>query len=147
MHICMYKYIYAYMYIYICIYICICIYIYIYIYTYTYSYARVQEPYMGFVCIFQKIPHSVLRSPNFMFQTQDFQSFKSQKKSFCAGLSEIVSPSQNCHFAPAFIFFKRYFSNKFTKNVLDLIRGRFKDESITIDIVPQLKKFLDFSRV
>jgi len=32
------------------------------------------------------------------------------------------------------------------KNALDIIRVLFKDESITIDIVPQLKKILDFSR-
>jgi len=35
---------------------------------------------------------------------------------------------------------------KFKKNVLDIIGVLFKDESITIDIVLQLKFFLDFSR-
>jgi len=34
---------------------------------------------------------------------------------------------------------------KFKKNAVDIVRLRFKDESITIEIVPQLKKFLDFS--
>jgi len=44
-------------------------------------------------------------------------------------------------------FSKNIFSKKFKKNALDIIRAFLKDESITIDIVPQLKKFLDFSRV
>jgi len=34
---------------------------------------------------------------------------------------------------------------KFKKNALDIIRVLLKDKSITINIVPQLKKFLDFS--
>jgi len=39
-----------------------------------------------------------------------------------------------------------YFSKEFNKNALDIMRVLFKDESITIDIVPQFEKFLDFSR-
>jgi len=57
----------------------------------------------------------------------------------------MVSPPNNCHFAPSFIFFKKYFMKKFKKNALDIIRVLFKDKSITIDIVPELKFFLDFS--
>jgi len=34
---------------------------------------------------------------------------------------------------------------QFKKNALDIIRILFKDKSITIDIVPELKIFLDFS--
>jgi len=34
---------------------------------------------------------------------------------------------------------------KFKKNALDIIRVLLKDKSITINIVPQLKNFLDFS--
>jgi len=44
------------------------------------------------------------------------------------------------------IFFKKYFPKEFKKNALDLIGLPFEDESIKIDIVPQLKKILDFSR-
>jgi len=53
-------------------------------------------------------------------------------------------PPKNCHFAPSFIDFKKYFSKNFKKNALDIIRVLFKDASIAIDIVPQLKKILDF---
>jgi len=55
-------------------------------------------------------------------------------------------PPQNCQFVPSFIIFKKYFPKKFKKNALDIIRVLFTDESITFDIVPQLKIFLDFSQ-
>ena len=74
---------------------------------YLYIDSRVQEPYMGFARIFQKIPRLIRRRPNFMFQMQDFQSYKWQKKSICAGLSAMISPPKNCHFASSFIFFKK----------------------------------------
>jgi len=53
-------------------------------------------------------------------------------------------PPKNCHFEPSYIFFKKHFSKKFTKNALDIIRVLFKDESITINIVPQINFSLTF---
>ena len=40
---------------------------------------RVQEPYMGFARIFQRIPRLIRRRPNFVFQMQDFESYKRSK--------------------------------------------------------------------
>jgi len=57
-----------------------------------------------------------------------------------------LAPPQNCHFAPSFMFSKKYFSKKFKKNALDIIGVLFKDESITIHIVAQLNFFLDFAK-
>jgi len=48
------------------------------------TYTRVHEPYMGFARIFQKIPPLIRRRPNFMFQMQEFDSYKWPKKSICA---------------------------------------------------------------
>ena len=56
-----------------------------------------------------------------------------------------VSP-QNRHFPPSFTPRFGYFPKKLRKTALDTIRVLFKDEPITIDIVPHLKKILDFSR-
>jgi len=58
----------------------------------------------------------------------------------------MLFPPKNCHFAPFFIFFKKYFSKNFRKNALDVMGVLSTDESITIDIVHQLQKFLGFSR-
>jgi len=52
----------------------------------------------------------------------------------------MVFPQKNCHFAPSFIFSKK----KIKKNALHIIGVLFKDASITIDIVPQLKIFSTF---
>ena len=57
----------------------------------------------------------------------------------------MVSPRKNCHFAPSFICFEKYCMKKFKQNALDMLGVLFKDKSITIDIVPELKNFLDFS--
>ena len=112
---------------------------------YMHKHIRVHEPYMGFARIFQKIPHLIPRRPNFIFQMQDFEGYKLSKKSICAGLSARVFPHRNCHLASFFIFCTKKNSKQFKKNALDIIRVLLKDESITIDIVSQLKKFLDFS--
>ena len=78
---------------------------------------RFQEQYMGFALIFQKKCLFIRRSPNFMFQIQDFETYKWPKKSICAGLSTMGSTSKNCHFAPSIIFFKKPFSKKNSKRM------------------------------
>jgi len=81
-----------------------------------------------------------------MFQMQDFENYKRPKKSICAGLRAMVSTPPKLSFCAFFlIFFKKCFKKKFKKNALDIIRVLFKDKSITIDIVPELKNFLDIS--
>jgi len=49
-------------------------------------------------------------------------------------------------FCAFFHVFQKKIAKKFQKNALDIIRVLFKDKSITIDIIPQLETFLDFSR-
>jgi len=81
-----------------------------------------------------------------MFQMQDFENYKRPKKSICTGLRAMISPHQNCHFGPSFIFFKKCFSKKFKKNAVDMIRNFLKDESNTSDSISQLQIFFAFSR-
>jgi len=52
------------------------------------------------------------------------------------------SPPQNCHFPPSFRLSFGYFSKKFQKNAMDIIRVLFNDAWITIDMVPRLVIFL-----
>jgi len=69
------------------------------------------------------------------------------KKSICARLSTMVSPPQKTDILCLLSYFsEKEIQKKFKKNALDIIRALFKDESIAIDIVPQLEFFLDFSR-
>jgi len=70
---------------------------------------RDQKPYMGFAQIFQKMPRIIRRRPNFMFQMQDVESYKWQKKSICTGLSAMVSPPKNCHLRLHSYFWKSFF--------------------------------------
>jgi len=68
------------------------------------------------------------------------------QKNHCAGLRVRVSPPKTVILRFLSYFSKNIFQKKFKKNALDIIRVLFKDESITIDIVPKLKFLLDFSR-
>ena len=55
----------------------------------------------------------VCRNLNFLFQMQDFESYKWPKKSICAGLRAMVyPPPKNCHFASSFIFLQKIFYKK-----------------------------------
>jgi len=73
------------------------------------------------------------------------------KKINLRGIKGVPPPPQNCHLATCSIFFKKHFSkNIFQKNskrlCWTLFEYFFRDQSITIDIVPRLKKILDFPR-
>ena len=56
-------------------------------------------------------------------------------------------PSKLSFSAFSQIKFWIFCGKKIEKNGLDIITVRFKDESITIDIVPQLKKYSTFHGV
>jgi len=63
------------------------------------------------------------------------------KKINLRGIQSVGSPTPNMSFCTFFRIFQKYFSKKFKKNALDIIRVLFKDKSITIDIIPQLNFF------
>ena len=68
------------------------------------------------------------------------------KKINLCGIKRDGFPLPKLSLCAFFHIFQKHFSKEFKKNALDIIRVLFKDKSITIDIVPQFKIFLDFSR-
>jgi len=63
------------------------------------------------------------------------------KKINLRGVKRDDFPPQKLSFCVFIHIFQKKNSKKFKKNALDIIRVLFKDASITIDVVPQLKNF------
>ena len=60
-------------------------------------------------------PPTPRRRPNFMFQMQDFKSYKCPKKSICAGLRTMVCPPPKLSFCTFFHIFQEMFFKEFQK--------------------------------
>jgi len=73
---------------------------------------------MSFARIFQKIPPLIRRRPNFMFQKQNFESYKLPKKTICAGIRAMVSPPQKLSFCAFFHIFSKKKFQKISERML-----------------------------